>query len=52
MSSSRPPRGSAYIDGFNEILVVAAVLALVGAVLALLLVRQRDFVTFPADAAP
>ena len=42
----------AYIDGFNEILVVAAVLALVGAVLALLLVRQRDFVTFPADAAP
>jgi predicted MFS family arabinose efflux permease len=42
----------AFIDGFNEILVVAAVLALVGAVLALLLVRRRDFVTFPADAAP
>jgi MFS family permease len=42
----------AYIDGFNEILVVAAVLALVGAVLAVVLVRQRDFVTFPADAAP
>jgi EmrB/QacA subfamily drug resistance transporter len=42
----------AFIDGFNEILVVAAVLALVGAVLAVLLVRRRDFVTFPADAAP
>jgi hypothetical protein len=35
---------SAYIDGFNEILVVAAVLAFVGAVLGLLLVRRRDFV--------
>jgi EmrB/QacA subfamily drug resistance transporter len=42
----------AYIDGFNEILVVAAVLAFVGGVLALLLVRRRDFVTFPAEAAP
>ena len=35
----------AFIDGFNEILVVAAVLAFAGAVLALLLVRRRDFVT-------
>ena len=34
----------AYIDGLNEILVVAAVLAFVGAALALLLVRRRDFV--------
>ena len=34
-----------YIEGFNEILVVAAVLAFVGAVLALVLVRRRDFVT-------
>ena len=41
----------AYIDGFNEILVVAAVLAFVGAVLALVLVRRRDFVTFPAETA-
>jgi EmrB/QacA subfamily drug resistance transporter len=42
----------AFIDGFNEILVVAAVLAFAGAVLALLLVRRRDFVTFPTEAAP
>jgi hypothetical protein len=35
---------NAFIDGFNEILVVAAVLAFVGAVLGLLLVRRRDFV--------
>ena len=34
----------AFIDGLNEILVVAAVLAFVGGVLALLLVRGRDFV--------
>jgi EmrB/QacA subfamily drug resistance transporter len=40
----------AFIDGLNEIFVVAAVLAFVGAVLALLLVRRRDFVTFPAEA--
>ena len=36
---------NAFIDGFNEILVVAAVLAFVGGVLGLLLVRRRDFVT-------
>jgi EmrB/QacA subfamily drug resistance transporter len=42
----------AFIDGFNEILVVAAVLAFTGALLALLLVRRRDFVTSPADAVP
>ena len=41
---------TAFIDGFNEILVVAAILAFVGALLALLLVRRRDFVTFPAEA--
>ena len=34
----------AFIDGLNEIFVVAAVLAFAGAVLALLLVRRRDFV--------
>ena len=41
----------AYIEGLNEILVVAAVLAFVGAALALLLVRRRDFVTVTAEAA-
>jgi EmrB/QacA subfamily drug resistance transporter len=41
----------AFIDGLNEILIVAAVLAFVGATLALLLVRRRDFVTAPATAA-
>ena len=41
----------AYIEGLNEILVVAAVVAFVGAALALLLVRRRDFVTVPAEAA-
>jgi hypothetical protein len=39
----------AYIEGLNEILVVAAVLAFVGAALALLLVRRRDFVTVPPE---
>lgn len=41
----------AFIDGLNEILIVAAAVAFAGAVLALLLVRRRDFVTAPADAA-
>jgi hypothetical protein len=36
--------------GLNEILVVAAVLAFVGAALALLPVRRRDFVTAPSEA--
>ena len=40
----------AFIDGLNEILIVAAVLAFAGAVLALLLVRRRDFVTATAEA--
>ena len=34
----------AYIDGLNEILIVAAVVAFVGGVLAFALVRSRDFV--------
>ncbi|HEX5896498.1 MAG TPA: MFS transporter [Thermoleophilaceae bacterium] len=42
----------AFIEGLNEILIVAAVLAFVGAALALLLVRRRDFVTVPAGAQP
>jgi EmrB/QacA subfamily drug resistance transporter len=42
---------SAYIDAFNELLIVGAVVALAGAVLALALVRRRDFVTATAEAA-
>jgi hypothetical protein len=43
--------GVPYIDAFNEILVVAAVVAFAGAALALVLVRRRDFVAAPAEAA-
>jgi EmrB/QacA subfamily drug resistance transporter len=39
---------SAYIDAFNELLIVGAVVAFVGAALALVLVRRRDFVSAPA----
>jgi EmrB/QacA subfamily drug resistance transporter len=39
---------NAYIDAFNELLLVGAGVAFAGAVLALLLVRRRDFVTAPA----
>jgi EmrB/QacA subfamily drug resistance transporter len=42
----------AFIEGLNEILVVAALVAFVGAVLAVVLVRRRDFATAPAAAAP
>jgi EmrB/QacA subfamily drug resistance transporter len=41
---------NAYIDAFNELLVVGAVVAFAGAVLAFVLVRQRDFVMAPAEA--
>ena len=41
----------AYIDAFNELLVVGAVVAFAGAALAFVLVRQRDFVMAPAEAA-
>src|ERR671922_25822 len=37
----------AFIDGLNEILIVAAVVAFVGALLAFALVRGRDFVVQP-----
>jgi len=37
----------AYIDGLDEILIVAALVAIVGGVLALALVRTRDFVAAP-----
>jgi hypothetical protein len=35
---------NAYIDAFNDLLLVGAALALVGAVLAFALIRRRDFV--------
>jgi EmrB/QacA subfamily drug resistance transporter len=40
-----------FIGGLNELFVIAGVLALVGAVLSFLLVRQEDFVAMPAPAA-
>ena len=38
---------SAFIGGFNEILLVGAVIAFVGGVLAFVLTRERDFVAAP-----
>jgi EmrB/QacA subfamily drug resistance transporter len=38
----------AYIDAFNDLLIVGAAVAFAGAALALLLVRRRDFVSAPA----
>jgi EmrB/QacA subfamily drug resistance transporter len=46
-----PGTGAAYIDALNELFVVAAVVAFTGSVLALALVRRRDFVGAPAEAA-
>ena len=42
---------AAFVSGFNEILVIAAVVAITGAVLSFALVRRRDFVT-AGEAAP
>jgi hypothetical protein len=46
---------SAFANAMNDILLVGAVIALVGAVLAMVLVRARDFATYgvpePAAAA-
>jgi len=54
-STPPPTRGvvadaarQAFVSGLNEILVVAAVVALAGAGLAFVLVRRRDFVAQPA----
>jgi EmrB/QacA subfamily drug resistance transporter len=41
----------AFTTGFNEILLIAGILSLVGAALGYLLVRSRDFVQ-PTDGAP
>ena len=44
---------SAYISGLNEVLLVGAIVCFVGAGLAFVLVRRRDFVPFrPAVEAP
>jgi EmrB/QacA subfamily drug resistance transporter len=40
-----------FVEGFNTILLIAGAVALVGAVLAFALVRQRDFVTADGPAA-
>jgi hypothetical protein len=37
----------AFISGLNEILVIGAIVAAVGGVLALVMVRQRDFLPIP-----
>jgi EmrB/QacA subfamily drug resistance transporter len=41
----------AFVSGFNEILLIGAVVCLVSAVLGFVLVRPRDFAQSPADAA-
>ena len=41
----------AFIDGLNEILIVAAVVAFMGGALAFALVRSRDFVASQMAAA-
>ena len=41
----------AFIDGFNDIILVAAIIAFAGAVLALLLIRNRDLAA-PGAPAP
>jgi EmrB/QacA subfamily drug resistance transporter len=57
-STPAPLRGAvaeasraAFVGGLNDILLVGAVIALVAAVAALALIRQRDFVAAPAVAA-
>ena len=41
----------AFVDGLNDILLYAAIVAFAGAVLAVVLTRQRDFVAHGAPAA-
>ena len=43
---------SAFVGGLNDILLLASIIAFAGAVLALVLVRQSDFVAAPDGAAP
>jgi EmrB/QacA subfamily drug resistance transporter len=42
----------AFVSAFNDILLIAAVIAFVGAALGFALVRDRDFVVSPAQEAP
>jgi hypothetical protein len=46
---------AAFVGGINELLLISGLLALVTGVLALLLIRQRDFVAYapaePSEAA-
>ena len=41
----------AFVSGFNDILMVAAIVAAIGAVLVFVLVRRRDFVESAAPVA-
>ena len=43
------PGREAFLDGLNQILVVAGVVALIGALLCLVLIRPRDFVAHGAE---
>jgi EmrB/QacA subfamily drug resistance transporter len=43
---------ASYVHGLNTILLIGAVVGFVAMILTLLLIRQRDFVAAPAEAAP
>jgi EmrB/QacA subfamily drug resistance transporter len=43
---------SGFVSGLNEILLIAAIVALAGAVLSLVLIRERDFITTDELAVP
>ena len=42
---------SAFLSGFNEIILIGALVAIAGGILGLVLVRQRDFVGAPQPQA-
>jgi EmrB/QacA subfamily drug resistance transporter len=46
-----PASASAFITGLNEILLISAVLALVGGVCAIVLIRPKDFVVHTGEGA-
>jgi hypothetical protein len=43
---------ASFISGFNEILLIAGAVALVGSILGFLMVRKRDFVGAPQPQEP
>jgi EmrB/QacA subfamily drug resistance transporter len=47
-SLAGPARASSYIDALNDLFLVSAAVAFVGAACAAVLIRRRDFVTAPA----